>query len=61
MESIALNKIINVLLDIPRLNAITIMPLASPNPPNSTSTSPSAASVLSLHFSKYSCKNSTVA
>jgi hypothetical protein len=30
MESIALNKIINVLLDIPRLRAITILPLGVP-------------------------------
>ena len=30
IESIALNKIINVLLDIPRLKAITILPLGIP-------------------------------
>jgi hypothetical protein len=30
MESLALNKIISVLLDIPRLNAITILPLGVP-------------------------------
>ena len=30
MESIALNKIVNVLLDIPRLSAITILPLGVP-------------------------------
>ena len=30
MESIALNKIINILMDIPRLNSITVRPLGIP-------------------------------
>jgi hypothetical protein len=30
MESITLSKIINILMDIPRLNSITVMPLGIP-------------------------------